>query len=367
MVSFYNEQKVLFEKAKLLNPIIKIEDFVNSDPCKISWTRGLRNDILRNQTIYYNSDNIVNGAYRPFCLQKLYFEDSVIEAIGLSSKLFPKSNLPNIVIAVSPSPNDGLSLLITNKVADLHFNGDTQCFPLYHYEERQKQSRSLFDTDESDSEYIQRDGVSDFILERARKQYGKNVFKEDIFYYVYGFLHSPEYREKFANDLKKMLPRLPLVDDVRDFWAFSKAGRKLADLHINYEKVSPYPDLTVKGAELLSFLDSEPAGSGLYWVEKMRFPSKGVKEIIIYNSRITISDIPERAYQYVVNGKSAIEWIMERYAITTHKESGIKNDPNDWATEVGNPRYILDLLLSIINVSMQTVEIVEMLPKVTFE
>ena len=367
MVSFYNEQKVLFEKAKLLNPIIKIEDFVNSDPCKISWTRGLRNDILRNQTIYYNSDNIVNGAYRPFCLQKLYFEDSVIEAIGLSSKLFPKSNLPNIVIAVSPSPNDGLSLLITNKVADLHFNGDTQCFPLYHYEERQKQSRSLFDTDESDSEYIQRDGVSDFILERARKQYGKNVFKEDIFYYVYGFLHSPEYREKFANDLKKMLPRLPLVDDVRDFWAFSKAGRKLADLHINYEKVSPYPDLTVKGAELLSFLDSEPAGSGLYWVEKMRFPSKGVKEIIIYNSRITISDIPERAYQYVVNGKSAIEWIMERYAITTHKESGIKNDPNDWATEVGNPRYILDLLLSIINVSMQTVDIVESLPKVTIE
>jgi predicted helicase len=232
-----------------------------------------------------------------------------------------------------------------------------QCFPLYYYEERPIQSRTLFD-EGGDSEYIRRDGVSDFILERSKKQYGKNVTKEDIFYYVYGFLHSPEYREKFANDLKKMLPRLPLMEDVRDFWAFSKAGRRLAELHIHYENVPPYHTLQV--SENLKGFDD-------YRVEKMRFPRKDQKDTIVYNSKITVSNIPAKAYEYVVNGKSAIEWIMERYQITVHKESGIRNDPNDWAAEVGKPRYILDLLLSIVNVSVQTVEIVEGLPKVDFE
>ncbi len=213
----------------------------------------------------------------------------------------------------------------------------------------------MFDTDDS-QKYIRRDAISDFILERANKQYGKNVNKEDVFYYVYGFLHSKVYRETFANDLKRMLPRLPLVEDVRDFWAFSKAGCKLADLHINYETIPAYDKVNVIGVE-----------SGYFTVGKMRFPKKDQKDTIIFNSRITISEIPAKAYEYVVNGKSAIEWIMERYQVTVHKESGIKNDPNDWSTEVGNPRYILDLLLSIINVSVQTVEIVEGLPKVKFE
>jgi predicted helicase len=160
----------------------------------------------------------------------------------------------------------------------------------------------------------------------------------------------------FANDLKKMLPRLPLVEDVKDFWSFSKAGRQLSELHLNYETVPTYKGVKVIGEE-----------SNFFKVEKMRFPKKDQKETIHYNSSITISNIPLEAYEYVVNGKSAIEWIMERYQITTHKESQITNDPNDWADEVGNPRYILDLLLSIINVSMQTREIVGKLPKIEFE
>ena len=268
---------------------------------------------------------------------------------------FPGKTAYNIVICVSPSSSDGLSLLITNCIANLHFNGDTQSFPLYYYEERQKSSPTLFDAG-SENEFIRRDGVSDFILERAQKLYGNRVTKEDIFYYVYGILHSPEYRTRFANDLKKMLPRIPLVDEPREFWLFSKAGRELAELHINYESVPPYKGVTVTGAE-----------KGLFNVDKMRFPKKGEKETIIYNSYITISNIPDQAYEYVVNGKSAIEWIIERYQITTHKESGITNDPNDWAKEVSNPRYILDLLLSVINVSVKTVGIVEGLPELRFE
>lgn len=130
----------------------------------------------------------------------------------------------------------------------------------------------------------------------------------------------------------------------------------MAELHINYESVPAYEGVTVKGAE-----------SGFFKVEKMRFPKKGQKDTIIYNSKITIENISAKAYEYVVNGKSAIEWIMERYQVTIHKESQIKNDPNDWAEEVGNPRYILNLFLSIINVSVQTVEIVNRLLKVKFE
>lgn len=226
---------------------------------------------------------------------------------------------------------------------------------MYYYEENNNQQKSLFD-DPNENEYIRGDGVSNFILNRARKQYGKNVSKEDIFFYVYGFLYSPDFRTAFANDLKKMLPRLPLVDDVRDFWKFSKSGRQLAGLHIDYESVPPFPDVVVTGED-----------TGYFKVQKMRFPKKGQKDTIIFNSKITISNIPDKAYEYIVNGKSAIEWIMERYQVTIDKKSKIKNDPNDWAEEVGNPRYILDLLLSIINVSVQSVDIINGLPTMKFE
>lgn len=154
-----------------------------------------------------------------------------------------------------------------------------------------------------------------------------------------------------------MLPHLPLVEAPKDFWAFSKAGRRLADLHLGYDNFNTAPSaeaigVVVRGAE-----------SGHFRVEpKMRFPSKENKNIILFNSQITVENIPAAAYEYVVNGKSAIEWVMERYAVTTHKESGIRNDPNDWAAEVGNPRYILDLLLSVIRLSVETMEVVRGLP-----
>ena len=369
MVEFYNNQVKEFSLLKAKTNNLNARDFINTDARKISWSSSLIPKLESGLYAVFENDKIFVANYRPFTKQYLYYGDKMIHRRSQSDNIFPNPNNYNTRVISIPGigVTKDFTCLITDGLTDMELVGKNQCFPLYYYEERHKQSRSLFDTDESNNEYIRRDGVSDFILERAKRQYGKNVEKEDIFYYVYGFLHCPEYREKFANDLKKMLPRLPLVEDVRDFWAFSKAGRKLAELHINYERVPPLTEVTVSGAEALSFLDSEPAGSNLYHVEKMRFPKKDQKETIHYNSKIAISNIPAKAYKYVVNGKSAIEWIMERYQITTHKESGIRNDPNDWAKEVGNPRYILDLLLSIINVSVQTVEIVEGLPKVKFE
>ena len=205
-----------------------------------------------------------------------------------------------------------------------------------------------------DSDYVRHDGITDFILQQAR-QIDFKITKEDIFYYVYGFLHAPEYRETFAADLKKMLPRIPLIDNQADFWAFGKAGRDLAELHLNYETVAPCPDVIVEGAE-----------HGNFRVEKMRFKSKDDKSTIVFNPYITVSNIPLKAYDYVVNGRSAIEWVMERYQIKTDKDSGITNDPNDWAIEHGQPRYILDLLLSVINVSLKSLDIIAALPKPDF-
>jgi predicted helicase len=357
MIDYYNKQLENFNNDNSKIEGVDINNFMKNEPTSISWTSDLKKQFEKGN-ILKSKFQIRKALYRPFNKQYIFFDKNFIyEFSGICSKMFPINSTENKVICISGSGgNKTNAALIANQLVDLNtLDAGTQCFPLYYYEERQKQNPGLFDI-AGDSEYIRRDGVTDFILERAKAMYGKIVNKEDIFYYVYGFLHSPEYKRKFASDLKKMLPHLPLVEDVKDFWKFSKAGRALADLHINYETVPAYDSVKVKGIE-----------SGFYKVEKMRFPKKDQKETILYNSKITVENIPAKAYDYVVNGKSAIEWIMERYQITTHKESGITNNPNDWADEVGNPSYILDLLLSIINVSVQTVDIVNGLPKVTFE
>ena len=373
MVEFYNEQQRDYRVALLANNNLSVEDFIDTDTTKISWTVNLKKDIERGTTIEYESE-ILQSNYRPFCRQNIFFDEHFIERPGLSKKLFPYAGVENRVICVScVGSNNGLSVLISENPLDLHFNGDTQCFPLYHYEEREIESPTLFDDAENTihNNFVRRDAISDFILERVRKAYGGKITKEDIFYYIYGILHSTEYRTAFAADLKKMLPRIPLVDEARDFWSFSKAGRNLADLHLNYETQPAAQGVivtygTIPQDELEKGLQSGELKDINYLVEKMRFPSKGDKSRIIYNSQITIENIPPVAYEYVVNGKSAIEWVMERYAITTHKDSGITNNPNDWATEHNNPRYILDLLLSVISLSVETVEIVNGLPKLTF-
>ena len=209
-------------------------------------------------------------------------------------------------------------------------------------------------------------------------------------HYVYGLLHSKQYRERFADDLKKSLPRIPIVDNVQDFMAFYKAGKELADLHLNYEQGINIP-ATEQGAVAYSEMSAQAqrtlgvivTGDIDIWqdewteetyqyfaVEKMRFAKVrdengkliADKTHIIYNSHITIENIPLKAYEYIVNGKSAIEWIMERYAVTIDKASQIKNNPNDWSKEREQPRYILDLLLSVIILSCKTVDVTSTFP-----
>lgn len=379
MVEFYNEQQRDYRVALLANKNLSVEDFIDTDATKISWTRALRNDIKNGITHNYSENEYRGGLYRPFCKQNLYFASEFIESPGLSKKLFPYAGVENRVICLSGvGASKDFSVLLTDTIPNLDSIEKSQCFPLYYYEERKLKKyndgstdmANMFDPTEQ-IDYIRHDAISDFILERVRKAYGGKITKEDIFYYIYGILHNTEYRTAFAADLKKMLPRIPLVDESRDFWSFSKAGRTLAELHLNYENRPSATGVivtynTIPQSEIEKAMQSGEMETINYQVEKMRFPSKTDKSKIIYNSQITIENIPATAYEYVVNGKSAIEWIMERYAITTHKDSGITNNPNDWATEHNNPHYILDLLLSVISLSMETVEIVNGLPKLTF-
>jgi predicted helicase len=360
MIDFYNKQTNDYKKVIASNPNIDIEDFIEKDEKKISWTVNLKKEIENNNLLDKKGEKLIS-LYRPFCKQNIYFDNRLIERPGLSRTLFPLPESENFVICVMGiGANKNFSVLISQNIPDYQLMFNNQYFPLYWYEENKQSKPTLFDSvaEPNSSMFTRRDGISDFILERARSMYGNMTKKEDVFYYVYGILHSPKYRETYAADLKKMLPRLPLVENSTDFWKFVKAGRVLAELHLNYEEREKPNGVIVK---------YDVGASVNYEVKKMRFPKKGKTDTIIYNNQITIENIPAEAYEYVVNGKSAIEWIMERYQVTKHKASGIVNNPNHWATEHENPKYILNLLLSIITVSLKTVEIVKALPDVEFE
>lgn len=349
---------------------VKVEDVITKDLTKISYSAILKNRIKKGLTFTFEGECIRKSCYRPYTKTNLYFNRIFNETIGLSPKLFPTMHHHNLIIALSGiGSNKDFSVIITDSIPEYQIVSNGQCFPLYWYDDSTADIADLFSIPDKDMDkYVRRDGVTDYILKECRDKYGRKtpITKEDIFYYVYGILHSPDYRTTFATDLKKSLPRLPLVETADEFWAFSKAGRELAALHLNYETVDTY-----KGCNVIYGAFTNRGDTMNYRVEKMRFgkiDSKTAdKSIIHYNAGITIENIPLEAYDYVVNGKSAIEWIMERYAVTIDKASQIRNDPNDWATEHNDEQYILNLLLRVITVSVETMKIVHSLPPLNFE
>ncbi|MEY2914148.1 MAG: hypothetical protein RLZZ184_3457, partial [Cyanobacteriota bacterium] len=358
MIDFYNEQVEDFQKSLKGQTLTNVEQrkkqvekLIDNDAKKISWTSGLKDDISKFIEHKFVSNYIRLSIYRPFCKQRLYFDNNFNERPGQLPKIFPNQNLENLVICVTGrGSTKEFSALITNFLPDSELISKSQCFPLYTYE-KQSELGELFATATTE-QYTKKENIPDSIFKEYQQKYeDKTISKEDIFYYIYGVLHSPEYKQRFASDLKKMLPRIPFT---ADFWTFSKAGRELAYYHLNYETIEPY-ELEEFKKEL--YLDHQD-----YQVEKMVFGKNknGIdKTIIIYNSKLTLSQIPLEAYEYIVNGKSALEWIMERYKVTKDKDSGIINDPNHWSE---NPRYIVDLVKRIVRVSLETVRIVKSLP-----
>ncbi len=373
MIDFYNEQvtefKKVTEKEKFPSASERqkiVENFINNDAKKISWTRALKNSLGRYTIHKYRKDANVKAIYRPFCKLNMYFDKTFNEMVNQMPKIFPNGELENLAICV---PNTGarrpFTALMVNKLPDLNLqDAGAQTFSLYTYEKVEEESKSqdLFAVQAENRRiggYVRNENISDAILNKFRKEYKtkkeETITKEDIFYYVYGIFHSPEYKKRFDSDLKKLLPRIPLA---RDFWTFSKAGRELSNWHVNYETVEPY-SLIQDGQ--ISLDDSK-----LFEMTKMYFPKINGKEdktTIIYNNRIKLGGIPLEAYEYVVNGKSAIEWIIERYQVTVDKDSGIINDPNDWSSELNDPEYIVNLIKRVVRVSLESVKIIKSLPQ----
>ena len=363
MIDFYNQQVRHFIARKEDEDNLKATDFIDLDSTKISWSGDLISQLERGNKALFDDKNIRFSLYRPYHKQYLYFDRMLNNSIYQIPQLFPENNSKNKVICLTVTGGKGFSTIMTDITPDLHLIGDNQCFPLY-----------LYGKEEDNENYQRRDAITDEALAHFKAAYPNEDFdKEDIFYYIYGLLHSEEYREKYADNLSKQLPRIPCVKNAADFWAFSQAGRELAELHLNYESVPMYQNVLFKGGiKLLGDQISGGVGEDFY-VEKMKFGKKMDEEtgkkvddktMVIYNSQFTLTNIPEEAYDYVVNGKPALEWVMERQSVKTDKASGIVNDANDWAIEtMNNPRYPMELFLRVVTVSLETMRIVRALPK----
>lgn len=362
MIGAFNTDRERYEKVckgKTKDQWPEIGDVIDTDPKRISWTRALKADAIRGKQFEFDITSVVQGMYRPFVTQWLYFNRRFNEMVYQMPKLFPTPRHRNVVIsAAGVGANKAFSVFATQSLPDYEMVSKGQCFPLYWYEKdegKAKQQDEMFEAGggKPDAEgYVRREAITDWALAVFREHYhDKTISKEDIFWYVYGILHSPEYKQRFAANLKKMLPRIPYA---KDFRTFSNAGCKLGEWHLNYESVEPFP-LTEESKRLVM-------EDGDYRVVKMVFgkkEGKPDKTVIVYNEHLALRDIPLEAYDYVVNGKPAIEWIMERYQVTTHKASSIKNDPNAWSDD---PRYIVDLLKRIVRVSVESARIVKGLP-----
>lgn len=324
--------------------------------------------------LLFHPAHVVVGEYRPFNKQYVYCDPQLNERIGQQPRLYPiladNTCAANLVIAFTIGQNSGP--LITDTLPDLHFNGDSQCFPLYWYE---KDERGTLFPDKGEkvvkdawgNRYVRHNAITDTALEVFREAYPtafayrklkdgpKELTKEDVFYYVYGILHSPEYRERFATNLQKELPRIPLAED---FETFSSAGRALAGLHLGYESLDSWAQLE---CTILPGMDPGPVAK-LAW-GKRRDPNTRKlvpdRTRMVYSKVVVVSNIPEQANDYKVNGRSPLEWMIDRYKVTVDKKTGIVNDPNLYSDD---PRYILDLIGRLVTVSMRTLDIVNNLP-----
>ncbi len=368
-----------FSKKKLKDKIpnsIKIynqqvkdhDDFnkVNKNKKDLSWSSSWKDNFRRKFIAKYNDQSFRLIHYRPFQKAWVYFDNFYIHRISRMPNLFPNDKFKNLaIVSQGIGTTKDYSCLMTNMIADYQLVQNDQVFPLKFVsksidtDQNKKKEIELFPEIENLEQSAISPQIKRLIINFYKK---KNISDEDIFYYFYGVLNSTDFKKKFANNLSKDLPRMPLVKKLKDFEKFISLGRKLSDLHTNYEEVKINPILKV------NFLKDKNTKDGLYSVKKMRFNKIGSKEdrsSIIYNNFITLENIPSEAYNFVVNGFSAIEWVMKSQMIKIDPDSGIVNDPNDFAIEtMKDPKYPLLLLQKIISISIETDQIVKSLPKI---
>jgi predicted helicase len=346
MVDFYNSQVVDSLEAKARG----IGWSRSNDSKKISWDVPMGSELERGRLISSDAWSLRLAAYRPFTKQWLAFGRAVNNSVHLLPKVFPDSASGNFgFYCVGMGSTVPFSVLMTDAIPDFHLTGagsGGQFFPRYSFDEVDAEPTLLAGIEERGT----RDNITDEALADYQKTFGPRVSKDDIFYYIYGLLHSGEYRSAFDADLRKMLPRIPKS---ANFDAFSKAGRELAALHLNYESLPPF-DLEV----------SEHVGATR--VQKMQFGKSGKthdKSRLILNDSVVISGIPLLAHEYKVGSKSPLEWLVDRYQVKTNEDSGLTNDPNTLIDESGEPDVLVILARRLVTLSVQSAEIIKSLPK----
>lgn len=376
MVTNYNKQVIAGVK--------------DMDTTKVSWSSSLDTHFKNGKTFHFDSSKIQKSIYRPFCKEATYFDRFLNHRPYQLPRIFPTPKQPNLAISIDADGVKEGTCVLVEHIPDLHLVGTNQIFPLYTWEKTEKteDSNSLFastdnwedlDTPKKYSGsfdfnkpissqvpaeidgYCRRDNITDATLTAYRHHYREeSISKEDIFFYVYALLHHPQFRECYEADLKKMLPRIPKV---QDFWSYANIGRELAELHVNYEKVAPYPGVTAKTS-----LIAPPDDRQKYHLKQLGWgkkPGKRSKDYttLMYNEYLTFTGIPEQANEYKIGGRSPLEWMVDRYRTKTDAKSGIVNDPNDYCREVNDPAYIAKLIPALVTVSMRTLELTRALPE----
>lgn len=388
MVEFYNQQA---KQGILPAPL---------DPTEFSWNRADKANVKRHRTYDLNMGRLYTSTYRPFVKQHVYFDRQLNDMVYGLYDCFPTPGHDNIGFYLTGvSSHYDFGALIVDTIPNLHVLDTGQFFPRWTWEpvgDRHAAEAGMLDLSGGEDAgesgvavgqegevvggYRRVDNITDATLRSYQAAYGPEVTKDDVFYYVYALLHSPEYRRRYGADLKKSLPHIPLVAGREDFVAFTTAGRGLADLHLDYETVEPMPLSLVVDGEDVPWDLRETISPSLLHVDKMRYAQvrrdgrlQDDKTSIVYNEHVTISGIPVQAQDYLLGSRSGLDWLLDRYRVSTHKASGIVNDPNDWMAEgagggptaPAQPRYLLDLIARVTTVSVRTQEIVEDLPALT--
>lgn len=358
-----------------------VNDFLSTrsnftDPHRFAWNSNLKQHLARQRKLELDKSQIIKSLYRPFKTTWTYFERDLNARVYQLPTMFPTPKHRNIgFVTVGTGESAEHAVLATDLLPDLHVIATSQYFPRFTWATVEAEDGSLFSegnvvkrgessiygkVGEVVDGYVRVDNITDEIKQQYREALGADITGDDIFHFVYGKLHDPDYRTKYAADLKKMLPHIETPSSRAEFDKFAAAGKELMDLHVNYESVEPWPlDIQVKGDES----DRET-----WRVKKMKWAKrkdpetgKNVNDVtkLIYNKQVTIAGIPAKADEYMLGSRSAVAWLIDRYQVKKDKASGIVNDPNDWADEVGNPRYIVDLIGKVTRVAMETVRIVD--------
>ena len=380
LIDNYNDQHVPFTKFCQGSGSIRpneatVTEYLTARPdvasaVYIKWSSSLKQHLSRGTRAMFDQDGLARGAYRPFDSQHVYFNSTLNHRRGELSSMFPTPNQANLgIVLTAPASHFEFTPFITNLLPNLHLLDTGQFFPRWTYEKVESSDGRLdfVSPDESAIDewgYRRVDNIADDILALYRTAIGDQVTKDDIFFYVYGLLHDPAYRNAYASDLKKMLPRIPTPETRERFEQLTSAGRRLADLHVDYESVDPY----LLEVQLKSGSSAENRET--WRVSKMKWGKKKDDETgknvddrttIIYNPKVTISGIPEDAERYMLGSRSALAWIIDRYQVKTDKASGIVNDPNAWCDEHDDPTYIVSLIKRVTTVAIETMKIVDSL------